>query len=48
METLLEHQKGIPERIDFLARRLTHTPPGSLQSDKAALLGSPVYVAALD
>lgn len=46
METLLQHQKGIPQEVEFLARRLTYTPPGSPQVEKAALLGSPIYVAA--
>ena len=49
MESLQRFQReGLPQRVEFLARRLTYTPPGSPQVAKAALLGSPVYVAAVD
>jgi len=49
MESLIRFQReGVSQRVEFLARHLMYSPPGSPQVEKAALLGSPVYVAALE
>jgi hypothetical protein len=47
MKELMRKQTGIPQEIEFLAKRLMYAPPG-LQNESAAVLGSPIYVAAAD